>query len=243
MDDVLTYSSFKYPSAHRPLLGVTVLMVEDSRSASDTMRILCMRSGARLRRADCLQSARRHLQVYRPSVVVVDMGLPDGSGADLINEMHQATPRVDVIVAISGDPDNRQLALEAGANCFWEKPFSKLAAFQSALQSMIPDRQTGFVPRFVSNDTVAPDPLALSEDYHHAAELLDGSVDDATTKYISGFVASLAHATDDPVLEQMARGLLVKMTDPSTLRQMLLQRAQELPMQSVIVPFRSSRAG
>jgi len=55
------------PTATRPLLGLTILVVEDSRFACDAMRLLCLRSGARIRRADCLRSARRHLQVYRPS--------------------------------------------------------------------------------------------------------------------------------------------------------------------------------
>ena len=74
MDDLADFMTSRPPTSAHPLLGRTVLVVEDSRFACEAMRLLCLRSGARIRRADSLRSAGRHLQAYRPSVVIVDMG-------------------------------------------------------------------------------------------------------------------------------------------------------------------------
>ena len=117
MDDSdLFASAARLGSGRRPLLGLTILVVEDSRYACEAMRLLCLRSGARIRRADSLKSARKHLQVYRPSVVIIDLGLPDGSGAELIEALSTASPRVAVILGTSGD-ETRHLDVRNFASC------------------------------------------------------------------------------------------------------------------------------
>jgi len=179
-DDVSTYMSHPAPSAARPLQGLTVLLVEDSRFASEAMRLLCLRSGARIRRADSLRAAHRHLATYRPSAVIVDMGLPDGSGADLIRELAALQPRMSVILGTSGSDDLEALALAAGADGFLPKPVESLALFQTAVLAALPAAQRPPGPRALPGEMIHPDLLALRDDLVLAAGLLAGTEEEST---------------------------------------------------------------
>lgn len=191
----------------RPLTGLTVLVVEDSRVASEAVRMLCLRSGARIRRADCLRTAARHLQIYCPAVVIVDLGLPDGDGTQLIAQMHAMVPRVPVVLGMSGDPDKEAAALAAGADGFLSKPIESLALFQHAILAILPPeaRPTGL--RVVSEELVQPDPGALRDDLAHVAEVLSSSSDTSAIDYIARFLAGVARSARDAPLEQAATAL------------------------------------
>ena len=93
----------RHRPAARPFLGLRLLLVEDSRFAAEAVRLMCLKSGARLRRADSLAAAHRHLAAYVPAVTIVDLGLPDGPGESLIAELAAAGGHG--ILALSGDPD------------------------------------------------------------------------------------------------------------------------------------------
>jgi len=152
------------PTAEYPLLGQTILVIEDSRFASEALRLMCLRSGARIRRADSLRAAARHLATYRPSIAVIDLGLPDGSGLSLISEMAAGRPPVTVILATSGDDTNADIALEAGAHGFLPKPVTSIAGFQAAVLDHLPKEAHPKGPRPLTEDIVLPDPLALRDD-------------------------------------------------------------------------------
>ena len=147
MDDLSDLPPIRMPTSNRPLLGMTVLVVEDSRFTCEALRLMCLRSGARIRRADCLRSARRHLRVYRPSIAIVDLGLPDGSGADLISDLDKANPRVGVILATSGDDSLEETALAAGADGFLPKPLSSVGEFQQIILDRLPAERRPSGPR------------------------------------------------------------------------------------------------
>lgn len=191
----------------RPLTGLTVLVVEDSRFASEAVRLLCLKSGARIRRADCLRTARRHLKTYRPGVVIVDLGLPDGSGTSLISEITEMLPRVPVVLGISGDPFGHDAAIAAGADGFLAKPIESLAVFQTAILSAMPPHARPAGPRILPDEMVAPDSGALRDDLAHVAEILNAAEDTGMIDYIAGFLAGVARSTRDKTLETAATTL------------------------------------
>lgn len=198
------------PTTERPLLGLTVLVVEDSRFACEAMRLLCLRSGARIRRADCLRAARRHLQVYRPSIVIADLGLPDGDGLDLIRDLAQATPRVDALLAISGDTCLVDDAIAAGADGFIAKPLNSLAQFQQAVLAALPPDRRPHGVHGLADEVVVPDQIAFQDDMAHIADVLDDYNDTRTLDYIAQFLQSVARCARDNALESAATSLAKK---------------------------------
>ncbi|MFC7703135.1 response regulator [Plastorhodobacter daqingensis] len=191
------------PTRDKPLMGLTLLAVEDSRFASEALRLLCRHSGIRLRRADCLAAAYRHLGVYRPGAVLVDMGLPDGSGIDLVRDLARARPRVPVLLATSGDVTLQGPAMAAGADGFLAKPVASLAAFQAAILEQLPDITSG--PRSIPVEPLAPDPLALRDDFSRALAALEAPGGQASLDYVAQFLASLGQSAEDLVLRDAAR--------------------------------------
>ena len=180
-----------------PLRGVTLLVVEDSRFTCDALRLIVTCAGARLRRAETLATARSHLDCYRPDLMIVDLGLPDGRGEDLIAELAaQGLP----VLGLSGDPEGRDRALDSGATSFLEKPVASVAGLVRLIRQLV----TGAGALAKEDDMPAPhgDPMALRDDLLLAADLVTTWGDPA---YALGFLQSLARASRDQPLEEAAR--------------------------------------
>ena len=99
-------------------------MVEDDAGIrSAVIRALTERGHAVASAGDAM-SGLRHAVEDRPDLVVLDLGLPDLDGADLLR-MLRAVSQVPVIVATARDDDAMVVrALNAGADDYLVKPFS-----------------------------------------------------------------------------------------------------------------------
>ncbi len=209
-----------------PLHGVALLVVEDSRFASEALRLMCQHSGARMRRADSMAQARRHLAVWRPDVVIVDLGLPDGEGTDLIRELAAQPGFGPAILASSGDPDLREAALGAGAAGFLAKPVNSLAAFQAAILRLFPGAPP---PKADLEEVPSPDRLALTDDLVHAAELLAQPPGQIERVYLTRFLSGLARATGDGALALAAQRATTTEEDLPALSALVLSRLAAAP--------------
>jgi len=189
------------------------------------MRLLCLRSGARIRRADSLAHAERHLQVYRPCVLIVDVGLPDGSGLGLIERMANATPRVDVILGTSGDDNMHDAVLAAGADDFLPKPIASIAAFQDVILSQMPRDRHPPGPRLISNEVIAPDKIAFHDDLSHIAQVLDGDHDPTAIDYATQFLGGVARSAEDAELSGAVDALAAQRANGQPLQSQIAQLA------------------
>lgn len=172
----------------------TLLLVEDSRLLSDAIRMMFRGTGGRMRRVETLCRARRHLALYTPDVMIIDLGLPDGSGLDLIRESARREPRVPLIIAISGQPDLETAAYEAGADNFLAKPIVSIAQFRTALNMSC---------FFLGNSASAapipmPDIGAIRDDFYLALDLLQGPDQSERRAYALQFIEGLARSLHDP---------------------------------------------
>jgi len=79
--------------------------------------------------ASSVQEARVALASH-PRVVLIDLGLPDGSGVDLISEFYDSTGKTEfMVITVFGDAEHIISALEAGATGYLTKetPMHKIA--------------------------------------------------------------------------------------------------------------------
>lgn len=209
-------------SKQRPLLGTTILLVEDSRFCSEAVRLMALRSGARLRRADCVTSARRHLSMYCPDLIMVDLGLPDGSGLELIRELTTADNTTRSILAMSGSvcEETRSAVLAAGAHGFLAKPIGNLKHFQQIVEAALCGTKIipGFAPQVIETKPDL-DEQALLDDLDHIRDMLEQALpagDTGRLRYCAQFVSSVAQSAHDPELMDTAGQFFQRMNTGGT---------------------------
>ncbi|MEL6301718.1 MAG: response regulator transcription factor [Pseudomonadota bacterium] len=93
-----------------------VLIVEDDQVYAQALKHQLMNDDrfGRIATATCLSEARQFLEAFEADLVVLDLELPDGSGADLLRELNSGTRTL--VLTIFGDEANVLSALAEGAS-------------------------------------------------------------------------------------------------------------------------------
>ncbi|MCB1405361.1 MAG: response regulator transcription factor [Rhodobacteraceae bacterium] len=101
-----------------------LLLVEDSADLSAAVLRYLRAEGHAADHAPDAASARDALAVAPYACVILDLGLPDGSGLEILRQMRAARDTTPVIVATARDQISDRIAgLDAGADDYLVKPF------------------------------------------------------------------------------------------------------------------------
>ena len=112
-----------------------VLVVEDEGEMGLVLDMILTGRNLELDYVSNLLSAEEYLQQQQPSLILLDNQLPDGFGVDFISYIKKKYPSIKIIM-ISGMGSARDVALENGADMFFEKPFA-LNEFDEALSRLL----------------------------------------------------------------------------------------------------------
>ena len=101
---------------------IRVMLVEDHPNFRDLMEVLLGRQSdiKLVAQAGSLAEARNHALRFEIDVAVLDLGLPDGDGVDLIADLRRANPEVGVLI-LSASLDTVSLERAAEADEIMDK--------------------------------------------------------------------------------------------------------------------------
>ena len=114
-----------------------ILLIEDERDLAASISGYLTADGHLVETVRTLEGAYEKSGVYEYECVLVDIGLPDGSGLDLIARLKKEHQRAGIIIISAKDSvDDRILGLDLGADDYLPKPFhlAELNARIRALQ-------------------------------------------------------------------------------------------------------------
>ncbi|MCC7491012.1 MAG: response regulator [Fimbriimonadaceae bacterium] len=125
----------------QPLNPALVAVIEDELPIRRFVRAALLAAGYRVREAATARDAQRLLEQEPPDVAVLDLGLPDRDGLELIREVRLWSAVPIVVLSARDQEDDKIEALDAGADDYLTKPFGVgelLARLRVALRHRTP---------------------------------------------------------------------------------------------------------
>jgi DNA-binding response OmpR family regulator len=108
--------------AYIPPSPPTILVVDDIKEITALVRFLLEERGVRVFTAHDGSTALRLLAQERPDALVLDLAMPGLDGYAVIRQLRQDPERHEMPIVVLSGLGQRHEAMEAGADCYMEKP-------------------------------------------------------------------------------------------------------------------------
>lgn len=121
-----------------------ILIVEDDAHIRRLLRAAVQRAGHGVVEATNAREGLSLLDIEKPDVVLLDLGLPDRDGLELIQPMRSRSNATLIVVSAREDTTEKVAALDLGADDYLTKPFDTeelLARIRTAMRHRTPDQE------------------------------------------------------------------------------------------------------
>jgi two-component system KDP operon response regulator KdpE len=128
-----------------------ILVVEDEAQLRRLLRSSLEEAGYAVREAESGRVALGEIALQAPDLVILDLGLPDTSGTNVLRAMRPLCSVPVLILSVLGHEEGKIGALDAGADDYLTKPFSGgelLARLRALLRRVKPATAVERVFRF-----------------------------------------------------------------------------------------------
>lgn len=104
-------------------MNPTVVVIEDERQIRRFLRSALEAEGFRVFEADSAGQGLQEASTRKPDLVILDLGLPDGDGIDVIRDLRHWSQVPILVLSARSEETEKVHALDSGADDYLVKPF------------------------------------------------------------------------------------------------------------------------
>jgi two-component system KDP operon response regulator KdpE len=104
----------------------SVLVIEDDSLISKLLQVVLEHHGHEVEVVETYAAGQEAISRSRPRMIILDLGLPDGDGLDLLRHLRADLGRTEPVLVLTAfrQEDKAVRAFQLGANDFVTKPFA-----------------------------------------------------------------------------------------------------------------------
>ncbi|MDD5066981.1 MAG: response regulator transcription factor [bacterium] len=124
--------------------NIRILIADDERSIRQFLKISLSSSGYDIFEAATGKEVLEGSVSFHPDVIILDLGLPDMDGLDVIRDIRIRAKTPIIILSVREEVPDKVAALDAGADDYLTKPFSiteLLARLKAVMRRLLPADQ------------------------------------------------------------------------------------------------------
>ena len=119
--------------------AASILLVDDEAAIRKFLRIGLQAQNYRVIEADCGEAALRLAALEQPDLVVLDLGLPDMDGQEVLERLREWSSVPVLVLSVRAGEKDKVMALDQGANDYVSKPFG-VQEFLARVRALLRNR-------------------------------------------------------------------------------------------------------